>query len=1053
MAKSYWRWTVGILACLALVCSMVVILPVVRTAEAQDTKVFTILHTNDEHSELIPHNPASDYPDYPTTGGISRIAHELERIRAEKAAAGEPVLTLSAGDYNQGTPFGWLETQAAAELVIMQTMGYEAIAVGNHDFDMGVGYRYQAWNFAKTLPPAAGGPINIPLLCSNMSFNPDAVTYPDAALLKTLYSNVDKQGAELAIQPYTVKTLSNGLKVGIFGLLGVEAEAVAPAAGADGVSFGNVYNPDGSLDETMSFLNRVIRSQTMVNTLRDAGCDVVVALSHSGTGEEEELAEFVTGIDVIVGGHTHELTYPPVTVGDTTIVQAGAYTNYLGELELEYDGSKVSVRNATAIKIDESIPTVPAIDALIAQYVAGLDLQLNALLGGKSILDRTMETDLGGDGGFNLNVKPPLVETNLGDLITDAYRTITSALSTDGNPTQIAFEANGLIRGSIPRGGLGQFCFYDLVSAIPLGGSATDISAMGYSLVNFYLLGAELQGVLEGTLDMGMNDFFVQLSGARYSYRPAAPLGSKVTNFEVDDGAGGWQPLDPGALYKVATDYYAASFLAAFGVVPRTQAGVQDPNLNNFLVYYDPGPPAKEMRGWLALYQYIMGVGDLDGDGLANVPPNYAATDGRITAAGWYLAEGSTDGGMETFVLVQNPGDADVHVNVKFQTDTGEVAPDELQGISIPADSRVTFKANDWVTNFNVSTLVEPIDGEVICERAVYGNGRTWAHDSIGVTAPVGPAPVWYLAEGSTDGGMETFLLVQNPYASAAHVDIVFQTGSGEVAPPDLQGVEIPAMSRSTFAVNNYVTDYNVSTSVHAADGLVVCERAVYGDDRTWAHDSIGSSALGIDWYLAEGSTDGGMETYVLVQNPSDADAKVDVAFQTDFGDLAPVDLQGVVIPAGSRRTFKVNDYVTTYNVSTRVVCSEGAVVCERAMYGDGRTWAHDSIGATAPDFTWYLAEGSTDGGMETYVLVQNPNAVPVDINVMFQTDSGEVVPPDLQGVTIPANSRWTFKVNDWVTTFNVSTMVEATGGWVVCERAMYGDGRTWAHDSIGYAP
>jgi 5'-nucleotidase/UDP-sugar diphosphatase len=1055
LTKTYWRWTVGTLACLALICSLVVILPVVQTAEAQETKVFTILHTNDEHSELIPHGPASDYPNYPTTGGFSRIANEIGRIKAEKAAAGEPVLTLSAGDYNQGTPFGWLETQAAAELVLMQMMGYDAIAIGNHDFDMGVGYRYMAWLFAKFLAPAAGGPINIPILNANISFD---VTDPDAANLKTLYSVVDKQGTELAIQPYTVKTLSNGLKVGIFGLLGVEAEAVAPAAALGGVTFGNVYDDEGELDQNMSFFSRAVAAQQMVNVLtsEDIGCDVVVCLSHSGTDEEVQLAQFVPGIDVIVGGHSHDLNYPPIMVGDTIVVQAGSYTRYLGELELEYAGGKVSVRNANAIKMDDSIPTVPAIDAVIGNYVAGLNAQLAALLGGKSMLDRTMETDLGGDGGFNLNVNPPMVETNLGDLVTDAYRSITSALSTDGNPTQIAFEANGLIRGAIPKGGLGQFCFYDLVSAIPLGASSTDISSMGYSLVSFYLLGAELQGVLEGTLDMGMNDFFVQLSGARYSSRPAAPLGSKVTSFEVDDGAGGWEPINPGALYKVATNYYAASFLAAFNVIPRTQAGAQDPNLNHFLVYYAPG---QEMRGWLALYQYIMGVGDLDGDGLANVPPIYADyTQMRINQAGWYLAEGTTLFGMETFVLIQNPSAADVHVNVKFQTDTGEEAPDMLQGVAIPANSRVTFKVNDfvkddWEISTGLSTVVEPIDGDVIVERAMYGNDRTWAHDSIGVTTP-SPAPEWYLAEGSTGGGMETWLLVQNPYDSAAHVNIVFQTDAGPVAPADLQGVTLLPNSRATFNLAQWVPDnYNVSTYVEAEDGLIVCERAMYGGNRTWAHDSIGTPVLGFDWYLAEGSTDGGMETFVLVQNPTDADVHVDIAFQTDAGEVAPPDLQGVTIPAQSRRTFKVNDWVTNYNVSTYVVATDGAVVCERAMYGDNRTWAHDTVGSPVFDNQWYLAEGSTDGGMETFVLVQNPDDTDAQVNITFQTDTGKVAPPNLQGVIIPANSRRTFKVNDYVTTFNVSTMVEATTGWVVCERAMYGNNRTWAHDSIGYAP
>ncbi len=81
---------------------------------------------------------------------------------------------------------------------------------------------------------------------------------------------------------------------------------------------------------------------------------------------------------------------------------------------------------------------------------------------------------------------------------------------------------------------------------------------------------------------------------------------------------------------------------------------------------------------------------------------------------------------------------------------------------------------------------------------------------------------------------------------------------------------EIAPRSRRTFRLNDYVSTYDVSTLVHARDGAVVAERAVYGGDRTWGHDSAGVTAPAPDWYLAEGSTEGGMETWVLVQNPGD---------------------------------------------------------------------------------------------------------------------------------------------------------------------------------------
>jgi hypothetical protein len=122
-------------------------------------------------------------------------------------------------------------------------------------------------------------------------------------------------------------------------------------------------------------------------------------------------------------------------------------------------------------------------------------------------------------------------------------------------------------------------------------------------------------------------------------------------------------------------------------------------------------------------------------------------------------------------------------------------------------------------------------------------------------------------------------------------------------------------------------------------------------------------------------------------------------------------------------------------------------------MYGNDRTWAHDSIGTTSPADTWYLAEGCTAGDFETWVLVQNPNEDQVSVDLTLMTSTGPQSPPGLQDFPIPANSRYSFNLGAYVVDYNVSTKVTSTGGNVICERAMYGNDRTWAHDSIGYSP
>ncbi|MDD5667801.1 MAG: DUF5719 family protein, partial [Actinomycetota bacterium] len=108
----------------------------------------------------------------------------------------------------------------------------------------------------------------------------------------------------------------------------------------------------------------------------------------------------------------------------------------------------------------------------------------------------------------------------------------------------------------------------------------------------------------------------------------------------------------------------------------------------------------------------------------------------------------------------------------------------------------------------------------------------------------------------------------------------------------------------------------------------------------------VGTTRAASQWFLAEGATAGGFETWVLVQNPGEDTVTVDLDFMASTGPQPGP--QGVHIPPYSRVSFDAGQYVTDYNVSTRVT-STGGVVCERAMYGNGRTWAHCSVVYTPP--------------------------------------------------------------------------------------------------------
>jgi len=213
-------------------------------------------------------------------------------------------------------------------------------------------------------------------------------------------------------------------------------------------------------------------------------------------------------------------------------------------------------------------------------------------------------------------------------------------------------------------------------------------------------------------------------------------------------------------------------------------------------------------------------------------------------------------------------------------------------------------------------------------------------------------------------------------------------------------------------------------------------------------------------WYLAEGCTGhdwrGGFETWVLVQNPGDTVADVDVTFMTDEG---PQDGLTLNVPAHSRQSLNVADFVPdTWSVSTSL-SSNRPVFAERSVYwnakGCYRQAATGSIGVTAPARGWYLAEGctgvSSNASFETWVLVQNPGSKDTEVNLTYMTSDGAVPGPSF---SLPAYSRKSVDVSESVPNcWSVSTSV-TSGLPVVAERSMYlntaSTYRQAATDSIG---
>jgi hypothetical protein len=321
----------------------------------------------------------------------------------------------------------------------------------------------------------------------------------------------------------------------------------------------------------------------------------------------------------------------------------------------------------------------------------------------------------------------------------------------------------------------------------------------------------------------------------------------------------------------------------------------------------------------------------------------YWAEDGHDTigvtspATTWYLAEGYTGAGFGTYILVQNPNGSDATVNVTYMLQGGGVV-NRLH--TVAANSRYTIVAQDPAQvgpDAAFSTrLVSNLP--IVVERAMYYPGG--GHDSIGVTAP---ATTWYLAEGYTGGGFGTYILVQNPGASEATVNVTYMLQGGGT----LERVHVvPANSRYTIVAQDpgqVGLDMAFSTRL-VSDVPIIVERAMY-----WAeggHETIGVTAPANAWYLAEGYTASGFGTYILVQNPGGSDATVHVTYMLQGG--GTIDRVHAV-PSYSRYTIVAQDpgeVGPDAAFSTRLV-SDVPIVVERAMYFP--TGGHATVGIAQP--------------------------------------------------------------------------------------------------------
>ena len=457
--------------------------------DATATEPVVILHTNDVHGAIE---------------NYAKVAALADKYEAE----GAYVLVLDAGDFSQGSSYVSL-SEGATAIELMNTVGYDAVALGNHEFD----YGFEA--LKKNMESA-----QFPVLAANVKYN-----------------------GELAFDDAAVFTTPGGTKIGVFGLDTPETATKAHPGKIAGVTFAS--------GEEMYQI-----AQDMATMLReDEGCNYVICVGHLGIDDETattanrsiDLLNKVTGIDVFIDGHSHsteeeivEKTNADRKVGETILTSTGTKLENIGV---------VTIKDSTITTTCLSTEDMGAADDAIAARAAAIIAEIEADYG--TVFAKT-EVTLNGEKDPGNRTQ----ETNLGDLITDA---LVWGAEQQGETVDAAITNGGGIRATIEAGDITK---KDVNTVLPFGNTLSIIK----------ITGTELLEVLEASTFCTPEAIggFPQVSGIEFTvdttkgydqgdeYPGTTYFAPKTINRVTIQTVGG-KDFDPAATYTIATNDFMAS--------------------------------------------------------------------------------------------------------------------------------------------------------------------------------------------------------------------------------------------------------------------------------------------------------------------------------------------------------------------------------------------------------------------------------------------------------------------------------------------------------------
>lgn len=517
--KKHFTFLLSAITTLALLVSIV--LPASTYAEENsDSFKLTIMHMNDTHAhaDLLPN-----------------MMTAIKEVRTEDPEA----LLFNAGDVFSGTLY-FNEYHGKADLALLNMMDLDAMVFGNHEFDLG-----SSENGHKSLSEFVSA-AKFPLLGTNVDFSSDAFMNK---LVKNEFTDSPEDGK---VFDGMVKEV-NGEKIGIFGLT---TEDTA-----------NISSP-----VNVKFLNYIKEAERAVQAFEEMGINKIVAVTHLGYdsnpdfGNDLQLATYVDGIDVVVGGHSHTQLSEPVVVNKdekgtekepTVVVQAYQYSQLLGKLQVEFDGNGVVIGQAGQLIDVASKEEDSEAAAIVAPYkekITELSTQESGAIAKKTLANPRL-TD--SDVSVRAN------ETELGNLVTDAML----AKAKERYPeTVIAFQNGGGIRAAIEEG---PITIGEIISVLPFGNDPVVVE----------LSGEEIKQILEHSVSQAPAESggFLHVAGMKFTYDSTKESGSRVISMYVKVN-GEYQEIQANQKYLVTTNNFTAKGGDGFDVFAKAyqEGRVQD---------------------------------------------------------------------------------------------------------------------------------------------------------------------------------------------------------------------------------------------------------------------------------------------------------------------------------------------------------------------------------------------------------------------------------------------------------------------------------------------